>query len=225
MIHRVTCSYCDRPIVGRVIKDSFKMTTCQDCLEGKPITPVVAAPAVAVAPVEVAPVPRTKKKVHPTTTCKICGENARCVGLCMRHYQAQLRAQLRARQPEKPPKVITVNLMQSGCIVVGCSKVRRDRGMCGGHRSYVRRNNLDHLLLPVVPPQIRNIKVRHLQEIEYLAPLDVMAKVVSLKLLGKTWHQAAKEAGCVTPTIDAIRIRNNYRRGKIPGHTPPNPHR
>jgi len=222
MIHAITCTYCDRPIMGRVLKDEFKQTTCQDCLNGVTIAPVIAAPVEVVASVKAnpPPTPPQQKKVYPIT-CTICGENARCIGLCKRHYQAWWRAQ----QPKKSPAVITVDPMQSRCIVVGCSKGRRERGMCRGHRNYVRRHKLDHLLLPVVPPQIRNIKVRHLQEIEYSTPMEVMVKVVSLKLSGKTWHQAAKEAGCLTPTVDVNRIKNNYQRGKIPGHIPPRPHR
>lgn len=242
MIHAVTCTYCKRPITGRIIKDEFKQTTCLACLNGEPITPVVAAPIVKTTPkkkasacavFDCADKPKAKglcmkhycanqRNIVPTTcTIEGCDNRARSIGLCRHHYQAHWRA----HQPKKPPVTITTDPTQPGCIVVGCTKSRRERGVCAAHRSHIRRHKLDSVLLPPTPPVDRNIGWRHSQRPASSLPIDLMAKVVALKKSGKTWHQAAIDAGCQSPMLDMVRVKNNYRRGKIPGHTPLNPHR
>jgi hypothetical protein len=241
MIHAVTCADCNRPITGRILKDEFKQTVCVACFNGETITPVVAAPIIK--PENKAPptcefdgcTDKVKAKglcmkhyctnqrnIIPTTcTIEGCDKRARSIGLCRRHYQIDWRA----RQPQKPPVIITTDPTQPGCIVVGCTKPRRERGVCSAHRSHVRRHKLNSVLLPPIPPVARNIGWRHSQRPASLLPMDLMAEVVVLKKSGKTWHQAAIDAGCQSPTLDMVRVKNNYRRGKIPGHTPPNPHR
>ena len=221
-----TCDECDCEISGPVIKKGA-MRMCQHCAKGQPkpavkapITPSIPRPVVIALRLPPGPKP---KLIHlqidltrPACAVIDCPNPAKGRRLCGAHWIAAKKTGQLADLPKRNWAAAPENIdaTKPGCVAIGCHCARVYRGFCCSHYNNIRRNKLQHLLLPLDPDRYKKPRPRT-KPPKYQTPMPIMREIVRLRKLGHTWHQAAILSGAERPTMASNRAKNLYLCGKI----------